>query len=137
VEHLLKRLIIFGLAISLFFSIAPSLSYAQEEAISEIGGVYTPRILPDSPWYIFKLIRDRFQLFFTRGEVEKAQLELEQVNKRVLEFQQLCDIGKCEKYQKMAGKFAGRMEKLEEKAERLRFSSEFTSGLPSRPRKQF
>lgn len=117
---MLKKVVVLCLAISLFFSVVPSLSYAQEEAIDEIGGVYTPRILPDSPWYIFKLIRDRFQLFLTRGDVEKAQLELEQINKRVLEFQQLCDIGKCVKYQKMADKFAGRMAKLEEKAERLK-----------------
>ncbi|MCG2686472.1 DUF5667 domain-containing protein [Candidatus Parcubacteria bacterium] len=117
---MLKRVIVLCLAVSLFFSVVPGLSYAQEEAINEIGGVYTPRILPDSPWYIFKLIRDRFQLLLTRGEVEKAQLELEQINKRVLEFQQLCDIGKCVKYQKMADNFAGRMEKLEEKAGRLK-----------------
>jgi len=116
----IKKIIVFCLAMSLFFSFVPGPAWAQEEAINEIGGVYTPRILPDSPWYIFKLIRDRIRLFLTRDQVEKALLELEQINKRVLEFQQLCDIGKCEKYQKMAGKFARRMEKLEEKAQRLK-----------------
>lgn len=85
----------FLLAVSIFSS--PSNVFAIElpERINQIGDVYTPKVLPDSPWYILKEIRDQLKILLATDPIRKASYRLEAANKKTLELQQLCEIGKC------------------------------------------
>lgn len=53
-----------------------------------------PGILPDSPLYRLKSVRDAVVLFFTQGEEKKAEKELLYADKRIKAAQELVDGGK-------------------------------------------
>ena len=83
--------------------LAPQSTFAQEaqEAVDveakEIA--YTlphAGILPDNPLYPFKRMRDSFWVFFTRDNVEKAEVLLLIYDKKIVMAQALAEKGKWE-----------------------------------------
>lgn len=90
-----KLLPLFLIAFFLFASPLKVLAIELPERLNQIGDVYTPKVLPDSPWYFIKSLRDRLQILFVLDPTRKAYLELDLANKKTLELQQLCEIGKC------------------------------------------
>ena len=123
-----KKFFLSLLFVSLIFvAYSPRLAEAEEAATTpegptfyQIGEVYTPRLLPGSPWYFLKTIRDNLILMLTFDEAKKAALELTQANKRLLEVQRVCELGDCgsvnswvDKYEVRMGKVAAALETLE------------------------
>lgn len=94
----MKRFLIL-FVISFIFSlllVTPhALAVELPERINQIGDVYTPKVLPDSPWYILKEIRDQLKILLATDPIRKASYRLDAADKKTLELQQLCEIGKC------------------------------------------
>jgi|GEM_PF-4082807 len=111
--------IIFLLTLALFFlSQAVAVSEAAEDGVAQtpegptfyqIGEVYTPRLLPDSPWFFLKSLRDDLQLWFTFDPVAKVKKQLTLANKRVLELQRVCELGKCDRASNWPEKYEAKM----------------------------
>lgn len=95
-SHIMKIKILFAICL-LMSLLAPGKTLAIEELdrLNQIGEVYTPTMLPDSPWYFIKTLRDQLKIAFSFEPLKKAYLNIELANKKTLELQQLCEIGKC------------------------------------------
>ncbi len=96
--------LLFGLAVlmmsilSVGKSAAVGVAAAAKEAVTVKVEYYLPYpgILPDSPLYKIKAIRDRVQLVLTFDEVQKAERELLYADKRVGAAWALADGGKAD-----------------------------------------
>ena len=79
-------------------SAAVGVAAAAKEAVTVKVEYYLPYpgILPDSPLYKIKAIRDRVQLVLTFDEVQKAERELLYADKRVGAAWALADGGKAD-----------------------------------------
>ncbi len=84
------------LLVILFLALSAPVAWAQELVISDTPMVLPsptsvpaeyalpyPGLLPDSPFYFFKVARDRVMGFLTSGSLRKAELDLLQADKRV------------------------------------------------------
>ena len=87
--------LVFAAALPFFLAAHRVLAVELPERINQIGDVYTPKVLSDSPWYILKEIRDQLKILLATDPLRKAYFRLELANKKTLELQQLCEIGKC------------------------------------------
>lgn len=95
---ILSLLLIFALGIT--FS-TQAVVWAQEAQESQIAGhdytlPYTG-LLPDSPLYPLKKMRDSVWVFFTRDNMKKAELLLLLSDKKIVMAQVLADKGKWER----------------------------------------
>ncbi len=94
-QMIFKKITIIILTVLLFAGFSP-LVHAQELTISDtpapsvaptaVPVEYTlpyPGLLPDSPFYFFKVIRDRIMGFLTSNSLRKAELDLLQADKRI------------------------------------------------------
>lgn len=81
------------LAILFFFIVSTNISFAQEKMSSEGATIITPSpmeyqlpypgLLPDSPLYFIKTLRDRIIDFLVADPLKKAELDLLQADKRL------------------------------------------------------
>lgn len=96
--------VMFGVAILVISFLAvtnPSAISPHEEAtgVEKVKVEYYlpyPGLLPDSPLYKFKMMRDRIRLWLTRDEVKLAGLELMYADKRINAAIALADGGKVD-----------------------------------------
>lgn len=98
---MLKKLsvpIVLGILILFIVPIFYLVDYSQQITLTqEQKVVYTlpyPGILPDHPFYVIKVGRDRILEFFTRDNIKKAELYLLFSDKRVKMAQELAEKGK-------------------------------------------
>src|SRR3989338_10854438 len=108
--------IIFSLVATVFLLGAQNV---LAEEIVPTSGVGT---LPDSPFYIFKTLKESIQTFFTFGEENKAKQFLHLADVRLAEYQKMQEKGKTElaqkvldKYEKQLGKAVAKVEELKNK----------------------
>lgn len=92
--------VVFGLVVLLMSILSvtnPSTVFPQELATpaAEIYYLPYPGILPDSPLYRLKAVRDRVRLWLTFNRVKKAQAELLYADKRINAAQALVEGGKA------------------------------------------
>ncbi|MDP2874037.1 MAG: DUF5667 domain-containing protein [bacterium] len=97
----------------------------------QIGDVYTPRLLPDSPWYFLKVWRDGLQLFLTSDPVKKLELKLTLANKRILEYQRVCELSPktCERFKEWPEKYAKWMREAEGDLEKVKAAGKDVTAL--------
>jgi hypothetical protein len=116
------------------FVFSPQKAFAVEELerLNQIGEVYTPTMLPDSPWYFIKSIRDQLKIAFSFEPLKKAYLNIELANKKTLELQQLCEIGKCNFSKSISPNIVKLMETVSSSIENEKNSGKDTSELVSK-----
>jgi len=97
----------------------------------QIGEVYTPRLLPDSPWYFLKVWRDGIKLFLTRDPVKKLELKLTLANKRILEYQRVCELNAktCERFKEWPERYAKWMREAEGELEKVKAAGKDVTAL--------
>lgn len=97
----------------------------------QIGEVYTPRLLPDSPWYFLKVWRDGLQLFFTFDPIKKLELKLTLANKRILEYQRVCELSPkiCERFKEWPERYAKWMREAEGDLEKVKAAGKDVTAL--------
>jgi len=83
---------------------------AQDEEITE-ENVGT---LPDSPWYGFKMFRERFSLAFTFNQEAKTEKRLQQAQRRLQEMQIMIEQKKLAYAEKAQNRYNQLLEKVEE-----------------------
>lgn len=95
---ILSLLLIFALGITVS---TQAVAWAQEAQESQVAGQeYTlpySGLLPDSPLYPFKKMRDSVWVFFTRDSLKKAELLLLHSDKKIAMAQVLADKGNWNK----------------------------------------
>lgn len=69
------------------------------------GGVYTPFLLDNSPFYVLKELEETADLFITADPAQKAYLKLTFANKRLLEAEMLTRSGDKERVRGLVGDF--------------------------------
>ncbi len=93
------KLLFIPLVVLLFLFTFQSKVMALQGAVSVSSGeakydLPYPGVLPDSPWYFFKVIRDNVTLFLVRKQPEKAFYEVFLADKRMAAAQALFARGK-------------------------------------------
>lgn len=111
-----KIILLVALSFVFLFEVAPVVWGAEDSVAQtpegptfyQIGEVYTPRLLPDSPWYFLKVWRDGLQLFFTSDPIKKLEFKLTLANKRILEYQRVCELNPktCERFKEWPERYA-------------------------------
>lgn len=99
-------------------------TFAQQATPSAEEGIYTPRLLPDNPFYFLKSWKEKVELFVARTSEAKAEKHVEIATRRIAEAKQMVKKNKSEfvselmeKHQQHLGKA---MEKVEEAKEKGR-----------------
>jgi len=131
--HIMRTKIILVVCL-LLVMLSPQKAFAVEELerLNQIGEVYTPKMLPDSPWYFIKSIRDQLKVVFSFEPLKKAHLNIELANKKTLELQQLCEIGKCSYSKSVCPKIVSLMDQVSSSVEEERDNGKDTSELVSK-----
>lgn len=84
--------VLFAIFLALAFFVSPSNSFAQEEIEDSSSSAKLPKVeytlpypglLPDSPFYFLKTIRDRVVGFLISDPMKKAEFNLLQADKRL------------------------------------------------------
>jgi hypothetical protein len=78
---LIKKLLFFGVIISVFFGLSSPL-IANSQGQSDLKN---PGISPDSFWYFGEIIKERIFLIFTFDKTEKIEKYLDYSNERISE----------------------------------------------------
>lgn len=125
-------LILFGLILA-FTPIAALLVNAEAIDTAKTQenelNVEDPGILPDSPFYFFKTVYERIQIFATLNKDKKAMLEMKLANKRLREAQKMADIGKTDQAEKMLQKWQERVDRITQKLEARKAKGEKVENL--------
>ena len=115
----MSKTILTTLFIALFLLVlVPSLAKAETTNSSDTSSVGW---LPDHPLYFLKNWGETVKSWLIFKKEAKLQYEVERANRRIAEFQQLCEEkNKCDKAEKMAEKYQKRMEKATQLLEKLK-----------------
>ena len=99
-------------------------AFAQEEATSPAEAVeepiYTPRLLPDSPFYFLKRIKERIELFLAQAPEAKAEKYAELATRRIAEAKVMIKRNKNQFVVKLMEKHQEHLDKAEKKIEEAR-----------------
>jgi len=110
-----KTLLVLSLVMVLV--IIPSLTLAQEGEETELED---PGILPDHPFYGFKLFTERLRLMFAFSEKAKIQLKLKIAERRLAEAEQMVLMNKTQIMQRVMERYQEQLQEMEQIRERLR-----------------
>ncbi len=105
-----EKIILLILLISSLIFPASSLLTAQglsePTKVTAIGDVYVSRVLPGSWKYNLKIWRDRMiDLVLIFNPLKRSQFELKLANKRLLEAQELSELGSCDKIDPLTSQY--------------------------------
>jgi len=93
------------------------LSAQQEDPLAKID--YAPRLLPTSPFYFLKQIKERLELTFARTPEAKVAKRLEFANRRVAELKRVA-VKKPQLGEKLARRYEEELKEVEEEARQLK-----------------
>lgn len=102
------------LVVGLFFAM-PTL--AQEATPSAGEGIYTPRLLPDNPFYFLKTWKEKIEIFLARTPEAKAEKYVEMATRRVAEARQMVEKNKLELVERLMEKHQEHLERAMEMIE--------------------
>lgn len=90
---------------------------AQEGTPSAETEIYTPKLLPDSPFYFLKGWKEKIELFLAQTPEAQAEKQAEFATRRVAEAKQMVKKNKLEFVEKLMEKHRKHLEKAEGKIE--------------------
>lgn len=115
-------LLVLGGALVFFWAVT-SLKVKAEEAttsptpaLPQEESIYRPRLLPDSPFYFLKRIKERFELAFALAEEAKAAKLLEMATRRVAEAKIMAQRGKMALVKKLMERYQAHLDQALVKA---------------------
>jgi len=115
-------LLIFLLVLTISSFLLKTAVFAQEATVS--GEIYTPRLLPDSPFYFLKSWKEKIELFLARSDKDKAQKEAEIATRRIAEAKQLIKKKKFQLAEKTMLKHREHLNKALDKLDRAQEQGE-------------
>lgn len=118
----MKKLLLVSLAVLLIGLVFTSTSPAQEEATLSAeedlpageAGIYTPKLLPDSPFYFLKKIKEKIELFLTQSPEEKSEKYTELATRRIAEVKIMINKNKFQLVEKLVKQHQEHLDKAEE-----------------------
>lgn len=99
------------------FFLAAAVLAQEEDLPAGEAGIYTPKLLPDNPFYFLKGIKEKIELFLAQSPEAKAEKYAELATRRVAETKQLINKGKPEFVERLMEKHKEHLGKAEEKIE--------------------
>ncbi len=90
----------------------PGVDQATPSAEAEI---YTPRLLPDSPFYFLKKFKERIEIFFAQAPEDQAEKYAELATRRVAETRMMVQRNKFQFIEKLMIQHQEHLEKSQEK----------------------
>lgn len=96
-----------------------STGFAQEEATPAAveEPIYTPKLLPDNPFYFLKDLKERIELFLAFAPEKKAEKLAEIATRRIAEAKKMIEKGKPEFVEKLMARYEKQLQKAMERAE--------------------
>ena len=106
-----------------------SLILVTGTASAHIEDLPDPGILPGNPFYFLDILSERIGIFFTFGDVKKAEKHLDIAAERLAEAQILAEQGKTKRAEKAAEKYQRRVDKALAKIEEARKDGKDTNRI--------
>lgn len=120
-KHQISNLLLVLLALlaisGLFFTTATLAEEATQSIKTVEEPIYTPKLLPDSPFYFLKTIKERIELFLAQTPEAQAEKYAELATRRIAEVKQLVKKEKPGFVEKLMKKHKEHLDKAEEKIE--------------------
>ena len=113
----MKKIIFLILALCVFVFV-PTRVVAQEATDNLEQIDYTPRLLPTSPFYFLKGIKENFELLLANTPEKKVAKRIEITNRRLVELKVVVE-EKPELAEKLAGRYEQQLESLDQEVRQV------------------
>ena len=104
----------------IFLLVATAVLISGASVLAQDSNLPSVSLTPDSPFYIFKTLKENIQIFFTFNAEQKARQYLHLADVRLAEYQKMLEKGKTDLAQKTLDKYQKQLNRAISKVEELK-----------------